>query len=847
MVTPNRSAIGRDALVRRALVLAGDPAVRLILLAGEAGTGKSFLLDRIARELGAARAWGVPAVSDVPLSALAHLVAPARTRIELIRGLLDAVGPVVCVDDLDGCDPLSQSLLERLASEPGRTVIATVRSERGAPPVSIEPLVGRAGTRVVPVPPLSRRESDALVRDELGAPVSARLLDEVWDRASGNPLFTVQMVRSAADEGILQMRTGQWSTVGRLPVPGSLRQTLTTRLASLPADAREAAEFLAGLGRVPLARFTERRASALQALLSSGLVAIEDRGDGRGESAGFTHPLFAEAVWERTNLVRRRRVLAEHLAAERAEPAPDAARIAVLALDLDGRASPSELMPALRLAAGGLDASVVLRFTTAAIATTSGHDLEEAVRAEAGALVQLGRVDEAFAVLLAALDRVRPGRSAVRLALLLNELMVWAGGDQPGAGRMLRAQRRRYPRWLRLPRAAFAIAEADGLVYAGRHIEALDLLERRARPWRRMDRELAVARATVRAHALAQAGAIVEAEASLREADAASSTDVEVAPVLRSLVTTLWGSPVEGEGIAAEAYRVASDAGFVHGQAFAALAAAVGAEHRGDPASTLEWADRSATAAQSARMPDVLRLALLRTAVAQAVGGGGVDPTTISQLDDVAGGVGFFRHQVPLAHAWAALGDGDPETADQVMSSAVDEARRDGAIGSLGLLLHQWMRMGRSGLAEQVAALPTGSPLADARLVLARGLDSRDPGLLLDAADRFERHGMPLAAAEAVAAAARTGAANRERLRARARTLAATVGSPRTPLLGELPESAPLTRREREVAALARRRSSPEIAETLHLSVRTVENHLARAFKKLGISARADLPDDLDG
>ena len=79
-------------------------------------------------------------------------------------------------------------------------------------------------------------------------------------------------------------------------MPRSLRQILATRLDALPADARDAAEFLAGLGRVPVGRFTSDRAVGLQTLLTNGLVTIEDRGDGRGASAGFTHPLFKKTV-----------------------------------------------------------------------------------------------------------------------------------------------------------------------------------------------------------------------------------------------------------------------------------------------------------------------------------------------------------------------------------------------------------------------------------------------------------------------------------------------------------------------------------------------------------------------
>jgi DNA-binding CsgD family transcriptional regulator len=52
----------------------------------------------------------------------------------------------------------------------------------------------------------------------------------------------------------------------------------------------------------------------------------------------------------------------------------------------------------------------------------------------------------------------------------------------------------------------------------------------------------------------------------------------------------------------------------------------------------------------------------------------------------------------------------------------------------------------------------------------------------------------------------------------------------------------PLTDREREIAVLAAAgQSSRAIAETLFLSVRTIDNHLGRIYDKLGVSNRADL------
>ena len=65
-------------------------------------------------------------------------------------------------------------------------------------------------------------------------------------------------------------------------------------------------------------------------------------------------------------------------------------------------------------------------------------------------------------------------------------------------------------------------------------------------------------------------------------------------------------------------------------------------------------------------------------------------------------------------------------------------------------------------------------------------------------------------------------------------------------LLGMPQVAVPLTRREREIATLvAAGRTSRAVADQLHLSVRTVDNHLGRVYDKLGVSNRAQLAEAL--
>ncbi|WP_162795082.1 helix-turn-helix domain-containing protein, partial [Nonomuraea lactucae] len=126
-----------------------------------------------------------------------------------------------------------------------------------------------------------------------------------------------------------------------------------------------------------------------------------------------------------------------------------------------------------------------------------------------------------------------------------------------------------------------------------------------------------------------------------------------------------------------------------------------------------------------------------------------------------------------------------------------------------------------------------------------------DGQALSGAADAFARLGHHLLAAEAATGAVRAyrqaGLLSKATLaRERAVALRAECTGAATPLLNHEQISQVLTRREREVALLAVRLSSRTIAQQLGLSITTVNNHLARAYAKLGVSSRAQLAGLLD-
>jgi DNA-binding CsgD family transcriptional regulator len=76
----------------------------------------------------------------------------------------------------------------------------------------------------------------------------------------------------------------------------------------------------------------------------------------------------------------------------------------------------------------------------------------------------------------------------------------------------------------------------------------------------------------------------------------------------------------------------------------------------------------------------------------------------------------------------------------------------------------------------------------------------------------------------------------------RAEALAEQCGGASTPALRQAVEPLPLTDREREIAMLiGEGLSSPEVAERLTLSTRTVESHIYRAMVKTGTTTREEL------
>jgi DNA-binding CsgD family transcriptional regulator len=197
---------------------------------------------------------------------------------------------------------------------------------------------------------------------------------------------------------------------------------------------------------------------------------------------------------------------------------------------------------------------------------------------------------------------------------------------------------------------------------------------------------------------------------------------------------------------------------------------------------------------------------------------------------------------------------GDLVAARARLRDMVKLARRDEVfLFELGAL-NDLVRLGSPG--EAVDRLQELADQIDGALVQAHAgraiaMVERDVCLLGDVVDRYEQidalgHAAEVAAELAELYRARWESRLATAAQQRSADLAARAGGIRTPVLARGISVEPLTPREREVALLAAGGiSSREIGKRLYLSTRTVDTHLARVYRKLGITSRGALKSAL--
>jgi DNA-binding CsgD family transcriptional regulator len=310
----------------------GDEGGGVLVVHGEGGVGKTALLDfgvAGAEGFRTIRAAGVEAEMELPFAAVQQLSSPFLDRMVglpgpqeealgvalglrsgpppdpfliglALLGLLAEVAeeqPVIfVVDDAQWLDTASAQTLafvaRRLLAEKIAMVFAT--RESGGP---------LAGLPELEVYPLDRPDSRALLEAVLPAPLDKRVLERIVIETRGNPLALLELPRGLTSAQL----AGGFGLPPALPVSTGVEESFTRRLARLPEDAQRLA-LLAAADPVGDPALVGRAAASLgieepaaNALESENILAFAPR-------VAFRHPLVRSAVYRTATPEARREV-----------------------------------------------------------------------------------------------------------------------------------------------------------------------------------------------------------------------------------------------------------------------------------------------------------------------------------------------------------------------------------------------------------------------------------------------------------------------------------------------------------------------------------------------------------
>jgi DNA-binding CsgD family transcriptional regulator len=858
--------VGRNtefAAIRAAL---RRPDLAGAVFVGDAGVGKSHLLQatlRHAEEAGfvTVSITGSRALGDIPLAAFASML-PGRPSgdagdlVQIRRALQDRAGTrplLLGLDDAHLLDEASAALAHQLASDLTAFVVGTLRTGE-VPPEAISALMREGLAARIPVDPLDAALLGDFARVTLGAPVSADVADQLYQRTLGNPLFARELLLQARSAGVLVERDGVFGATGPLPAPSTLTQFVDARLASL-GETHQRAVALVGIGGPIEIELLEQLVDpdALVELETARLLTADERDDSL--MVGFVHPVYADAARKAVGRLAARQMLRELADALERRPVrrpQDVLRIATWRLDGGSVADPQLLADATRIAAARHDHDLAERLGLAWFDQVAAgpQGLRAALRV-ASAYIEQGEYGRAIELLGdPRVDRsLASPADRLRGAVIESNVRFWAFGEVAPAIAMLDGAIDELGGSNPLIDAAKAAIWAS----AGEPMRALEL----APP----GSEAARLPAGVATDLLALSTSGRPAEA-LERLDA----DIDFHGVFGGAIT---GAAAAFAMVEAGRVRAAAELALDgwehtgrsrdrHGQVAWAIAIGWTDLDQGKRRAAEQWFERAAElAAGSAAAVHGTRWALGGLLLARALDtdGAGVD-AVVARLAMLPPHEARAHGDLELrGRAWLRAMRGDIDGAVDDLLAHADEAERRGRTASRVRFLLDIARLDRAPVAWQrlsdAPAEVDGELLP--RLVDAiRGFATRDVALLAATADALAEAGYLAYAAEC-AAGAWTSARDRgdearavAQLGRRAQELRDGIDAHATPALTQPAPEITLSRREREIAQLvAEGRTSREVADELIIGVRTVESHLARVYAKLGVRSRTELVDAL--
>ncbi len=869
---------------------------------GEPGVGKTALLEyavQAAPDFRVARVAGVEGEMELAFAALQqlcspsldhleHLPDPQREALEVALGLSsgqppnpylvglavlnllsDAAGeqPLLClVDDAQWLDRASARVLafvaRRLLAE--RIALLFATRERGD---------ALAGLPEIHVEPLGHRDARALLESALPARLDEHVLERIVAETRGNPLALLELPRGLTPTQL----AGGFGLPAAVPLSASIEESFRRRLAKLPGDARR---FLVLAAADPVgdpallwraAQQLGIPASVAETIEAEGLLEL-------GPRVVFRHPLVRSAVYRAVGLKERRAV--HRALAAATDPVVDPDRRAWhraqgasvpdedVAAELERSAGRAQARGGLAAVAAFLERATALtpdpahraeRLLAAAAAKRDAGDLEAALEliegVEAGALDELGRARVDLLRARIAVEQRRGAdagglflSAAGRLEQLAPELaretyLEALGGamasdvEVAGGARAVAAAALAAPPGPEPPRSvdvlldAFAIRLAEGYAAAvPAFVRALDLL-------------LAV---------------------DPLDQDAGRQLSLSSGRNANVVALELWDD--EAVHLLAERQvQVARDSGALAHLEFALSFLARSQLLSGDLAAAAANLEEARVIAEATGTPALVNAPMILAAWRghEAVAAGLIEATAVEAAssgwtsNNYARAVlynGLGRHDAARDAAWEAFKPDPIGYGSLLVPELAEAASRTGDRDVLGFVL-EWLseRTGAirsawaTGIEARARALASEGETTE-RLYLRSIADLSRTRLRIEVARsqllygewlRRERRRLDaraqlrtsLAAFTAMGAEAFAGRAERELVATGERARKRTVET-----LGELtPQEAQISR------LVAQGDTNRQIAAQLFISPSTVEYHLRKVFRKLGVKSRTQL------
>jgi ATP/maltotriose-dependent transcriptional regulator MalT len=791
--------------------------------------------------------------------------------LSLLRQMASGQPVLVAIDDLQWLDRPSARCLGFALRRLGGSPVGFLASARGGSrPLPVLGALASEQVEELSVGPLAPGAVEEMLAQRMARGLPKRVIAKVVRQSGGNPFYALEVAREVA-------RSGREALSGALPVPGEVRDLLKARLEGLPARTREALLAASCLDN-PRAALVD--AEGLGRAEEAGLVELE-----MGGRIRFAHPLIAAAVYDSAPPNRRR--LAHRVLADRTDDLEERARHLALGaegpdLDIAGqlegaaklahaRGAPeaaAELLElALQLTPGADERGRRERLLSAAGFHFEAGDLERAQELLEDLLpVVLGGPLRAEALRLMAQLRFRTGSFPEAVAFASEALGASTGdlglsaalemditfflvmqGDFPGALPHIEAAISKARRQGLGPVEAEALACRTMVRFlTGHGLAAADLeralsLEdpRRLTPGMLRPRLIA-GQLLLWARSAEEAGAMFEA---LRSEALEQGLENDVSPLGSFLAwALLWKGDVERAlGTASESLGLARQLEDPFSISLSLFVSALGRSYTGDAQGARAYAREAMSlslklnsqllAILASWALGLLEVSLGNYAAAEATLG----PVSallgdLSSLDPVL--AIFVPDEVEaLVHL------GQLERAEQLLANFERKARavsRDWALSmaarcrALLMAAHGDLEGALGVLEEALRA----SPGRELRIERARSL------LELGRLQRRLKQ-RRLARASLQEAIEAFGSLSATIWAERARAELSRVGSRGAP--------AGLTTTERAIANLAADGlTNQAIAERCFVNVKTVEANLARAYRKLGVSSRAQLARALD-